>query len=376
MAQSACAALGHRITAGLVAGPHGPGSVPSHVDWIDAAHPLADEGSVRAASLALELAAGARAAGEVLLVLLSGGGSAMLAAPAPGLSLQAKQRTVHALMRAGADIVELNCVRKHLSAIKGGRLGAAAGHCLTLALSDVHTPEDDPGTIASGPTVTDVTTYADAIAVIDRRRCDVPDAVRAHLERGAAGGLEETPKPGDPGLRDSAFVVIGNRRTAMRGAELEATRRGYSVRIVDAPTRGEARVAGRQFAEMAAAANRLAGPQCVIASGETTVTVRGDGLGGRNQEFVLGAAEPLAAGSLLALAASLGTDGIDGPTEASGAIASSTTISRAAALGIDVDDVLARNDSYAALARLDDLIKWGPTRTNVGDVHVLLTMGS
>ncbi|HJR61729.1 MAG TPA: MOFRL family protein, partial [Vicinamibacterales bacterium] len=294
----------------------------------------------------------------------------------PGIRLEHKQQTTGALMRAGAGIAELNCVRKHLSAIKGGRLGAAAGRSLTLALSDVHDPEDDPGAIASGPTAPDVTTFDDALRVLDRFGAGVPGAVRAHLERGAAGQIEDTPKPGDPRLAGSRFIVVGNRRTAIEGAAREATRRGYLVSLVQAPTRGEARLAGQRFAEMAMATPPAAAPMCVIAAGETTVTVRGQGRGGRNQEFVLGAARPLSASPSLALAASVGTDGVDGPTDASGAIASSSSLSRAKDLGIDLDEVLTRNDAYAALARLGDLIKWGPTLTNVGDVHVLLTMSA
>jgi len=376
MSQAALAAVGDRITAGVVAGPRGHGAMPADLEWIDGAHPLPDDRSTRAAARALELASAARTAGEMLLVLLSGGGSAMLAAPADGLSLEDKQRTTDALLRAGADIGQLNCVRKHLSKIKGGRLALVARRCQTLALSDVHVPQDDPATIASGPTVADASTYEDALATLDQLACEVPPAVRVHLERGAAGEIPETPKPGDERLAHSAFAIVGNRHTAMAGAAFEARRRGYVVRIVGPTTRGEARDAGRLFVELAIGTLPVAGPLCLIASGETTVTVRGDGRGGRNQEFVLGAARPLAGEPRLALVASAGTDGVDGPTDASGAVASSTTLLRASTLGFDLDAVLERNDAYTMLARLDDLIKWGPTLTNVGDVHVLLTMGS
>jgi hydroxypyruvate reductase len=202
----------------------------------------------------------------------------------------------------------------------------------------------------------------------------VPSAVRAVLEAGAAGRIEETPKPGDPRLANSRWRVIGNRRTAMAGAEREAARRGYAVRVLDRPIRGEARDAGRSFVEDAVAASAGHARACVIASGETTVTVTGGGRGGRNQEFVLAAARPLAVAGLFGAVASAGTDGIDGPTDAAGGIATSSSVSRAATLGIDLDAHLARNDGYAALSRLGDLIIWGPTLTNVGDVQVVLTM--
>jgi glycerate-2-kinase len=298
----------------------------------------------------------------------------MLAAPADGLALEDKQRTTDAMLRAGADIGRLNCVRKHLSKIKGGWLGLAAGRCQALALSDVHVPQDDAATIASGPTVADASTYEDALAAIDQLDCEVPSAVRRHLQRGAAGEIPETPKPGDGRLAQSAFAIVGNRHTAMHGAALEAGRRGYAVRIVEPPTQGPAREAGSWFARLAAGTVPLTGRMCVIASGETTVTVRGDGRGGRNQEFVLGAARLLADDSRPTLVASVGTDGVDGPTDAAGAMATSTTLMRAAGLGFDLEAALERNDAYPLLAGLGDLITWGPTLTNVGDVHVLLTI--
>lgn len=376
MTLAACAALGTRVVAGMSVGPRGPGELPTQIQWMDGAHPFPDDRSARAGARALELAGEASAGSTPVLLLLSGGASAMLAAPAPGITIEDKRRTADALMKAGADIAQLNCVRKHLSAVKGGRLGARAGECLTLAISDVHAPPDDPATIASGPAAADPTTFHDALQVLDTTRCEVPDAVRAHLHRGADGRIPETLKPGDPRLAHCVSTIIGNRFTAMEGAAREARRRGYVVRIVHAATRGEARTSGRLFAELGLATPPVAGPMCVIASGETTVRVRGDGKGGRNQEFVLGAASPLAASRQTALVASLGTDGVDGPTDAAGAVASSTTAGRAAALGFDLDDVLNRNDAYPLLDRLGHLIKWGPTLTNVGDVHILLTIRS
>lgn len=374
MLHAASMVAGMEVRGGIATCTPPGGHFPGNMEFIPGAHPLPDANSVHAASRALAIAARARADNDLLLVLLSGGGSSMLAAPAPGVSLDEKRRAVDALMRTGVDIARLNCVRKHLSAIKGGRLAAAAGRSLTLTISDVHDPEDDPGTIASGPTAADPTTFADALEVLRHLPCEVPAAVRAHLESGAAGDLDETLKPGDPALASAEYEVIANRRAAMEGAAAEARRRGYAVRIIDPPTRGEARVTGRIFAETAIAIRSAAGPCCVIASGETVVTVTGSGHGGRNQEFVLGAARPLALDRKLWVVGSAGTDGVDGPTDAAGGIASSATLARLQALGVNVDEVLARNDAYAALERLDDLVKWGPTGTNVGDVHVALTM--
>jgi len=289
--------------------------------------------------------------------------------------LSDKMETARALMNAGVAIADLNCVRKHLSAIKGGRLGAAASRVLTLAISDVHGPiPDDRAVIGSGPTVADPTTFADALRVIRAANLGspLPPSVVAHLERGE----DETPKPGDPRLSASRFEVIGDRRTAMEGAANEARRRGYRVEIVDPATGGEARDAGLAFATSGL---RRVGelPICVIASGETTVHVRGDGRGGRNQEFALGAARVLdarPAPTRVAALGSAGTDGIDGPTDAAGAVVDTTTVNRASRAGLDVDRALESNGAYDFFAPLDDLIVWGPTGTNVGDLHVLLTV--
>lgn len=362
----------------IVAGPGETGTPPgSGVQAFAAGHPAPTSASVAAGEQALRLAEECR--GEALLVLLSGGASAMLAAPARGVTLAEKTATARRLMEAGAAIDELNCVRKHLSRIKGGQLAAAAaGATLTLALSDVHAPvADDPSVIGSGPTVADPTTFADALDVVRHRGVEVPPAVRAHLERGARGESPETVKPGDPRLSQCEFVVIGNRQTAVTGAAAAARRLGYTVVAFDDPTTGEAAEAGRTFASRAlTAAASIAGPVCVVGSGETTVTVRGPGRGGRNQEFAMGAASPLAerpAGAgRAAVIGSAGTDGIDGPTDAAGAVVDAGTFRRAGRQGLDPATFLARNDTYAFFDTLGDLVRWGPTGTNVGDVHVLL----
>jgi glycerate 2-kinase len=352
--------------------PARPVQVPPTVEIFETGHPDPNEESVRAGRRALELC---RAADdELVVVLLSGGASAMLCAPAPGISLDEKTETARALMEAGVAIDGLNCVRKHLSAIKGGRLGAAARRSLTLALSDVNGPvQDDPSVIGSGPTVADPTTHADALSIIRRSGARVPASVLRHLERGARGEVEESIKPGDPRLSGAQYEVIGNRHAALEGAMRVAQARGYAVVTLPGATSGEAREAAHAFlAEarwLAASAPR---PLCVLASGETTVTVRGDGRGGRNQEFVLAAAPAIAAVGRAAVFGSAGTDGIDGPTDAAGAMVDSSTLERASRAGVDWRDALGRNDAYHFFEPLGDLIRWGPTGTNVGDVHVLL----
>lgn len=354
-------------------GGHAGPPVVEGVDWCDGGHPLPDAGSLRGAERALAIA---RASGDhdLLVVLLSGGGSALMALPAEGLTLEAKQQTARTLMERGADIYELNTVRKHLSAIKGGRLAAAArGRVLTLAVSDV--VGDDLSVIASGPTVPDDSTFAAALAVLDRRGGAeaYPADVVGHLRRGVEGAIAETPKSGDPRLARAEARVIGPQRGAIEGARRAAEARGYHVHVVAEPVTGEAREAGPMHARRTAAL--LAGlprPACVIASGETTVTVRGRGRGGRNQELALSMAGSLEALGSDVVAASIGTDGIDGPTDAAGALVDPSTLRRAAAAGLDPARVLEHNDSYAFFDRLGDLIRTGPTSTNVGDLQVVL----
>jgi hydroxypyruvate reductase len=308
-----------------------------------------------------------------LVVLLSGGASAMLAAPAAGVTIEDKIATSRALMLAGVSIDRLNCVRKHLSAIKGGQLGCAAARVLTLAISDVHGPvPDDPAVIGSGPTVADPTTYAEALEIA-AGAAGVPDRVLTRLRRGARGELPETIKPGDDRLT-GVYHVLANRVAALAGARQAAESLGYRVRTVNEAVVGESREAARDFVSQARAiANETGPPVCVLAAGETTVTVKGSGLGGRNQEFALAAAPLLASLDGRAVLASVGTDGVDGPTDAGGAIVDSTTMVRARAAGLDWQSTLIANDAYHFLRPLGDLVTWGPTGTNVGDVQLLLT---
>ena len=356
-------------------GPARPERLPERAEWFDGGHPLPNAGSVAAAQRALEIAA---ACGEddLLVVLLSGGGSALMALPVPTITLAEKQRTVRRLMEQGADIYELNTVRKHLSAIKGGQLAAACpGAVLTLAISDV--VGDDLSVIASGPTVPDASTYHDAALVLGRRGLEddedlMPVDVRITL--GMKGEYPETPKPGDIRLRRATARVIGPQRGAIDGARRAAEALGYHVQVLADAVTGEAREAGvAHLARLERVAAAHPRPLCVISAGETTVTVTGHGKGGRNQEFALAFAEALASAvGWSVAAASIGTDGIDGPTDAAGAIVDRATVDRARSAGLHPRTYLDQNNSYEFFDRLGDLIKTGPTNTNVGDLQVVL----
>jgi glycerate-2-kinase len=342
---------------------------------VQGGHPLPDRESLEGGERALAIAARTRRRSGTLVVLLSGGASAMMAVPAPGISLADKIDATKLLLRSGLPIASLNTVRKHISAVKGGRLGAAAGRSITLAISDVHAPvEDDPAIIGSGPTVGDPSTFADAKQILTGAGLfgSMPSSVQDCLNRGIAGQIEETIGPGDERLRESRYFVIGGRHDAMRGAEEEARSRGYDVEQIEPPVRGEAADAAHRFLEEAR--DRLARarrPFCLIQSGETTVTVTTNGRGGRNQEFALAAAPALASLGV-SVCASVGTDGIDGPTDAAGAIADETTMARARARGLDPARALREHDSYPFFEALDDLVVTGPTGTNVGDLQILL----
>ena len=354
-------------------GPQRPAVLPQGADWQDGGHPLPTEGSVAGAHRALEMARGSQP-DDLLIVLLSGGGSALMTLPADGISLADKQKTARMLMEASADIYELNTVRKHLSAIKGGQLAALArGTVLTLAVSDV--VGDDLSVIASGPTVADDSTYAQALAILAAHggTDSYPAAVVARLDQGAGGLLPETPAAGDSRLGRSIARVIGPQRGAIEGAESAARRLGYHVVVIREPVMGEARDSAiAHLAHVATEAHTEPRPLCVISSGETTVTVRGPGRGGRNQEFALAMGQALTMLGDRVAAASVGTDGIDGPTDAAGAIVDSSTLQRAQAAGLDPDEFLNDNNTYVFFERLGDLIKTGPTATNVGDLQVIL----
>jgi glycerate 2-kinase len=362
---------------------HPADQLPPGVQWHVTSHPMPDAASVEAAQAVLRIARAATAR-DLLLVLLSGGASAMMALPAEGISLDDKRLASQQLLKSGAEVHALNGVRKHLSAIKGGQVAAAsAGSVLTLAVSDV--VGDEPSAIGSGPTVPDATTFADALQTLERYggMNAYPSTVVQRLLDGSNGVVPETPKPGDPRLARSTTHVIGASRTAVDGARAAAEALGYTVHVIDEPVIGDARAAGHDLIETAsqlrppldAARTLTVGdtPLCILAAGETTVEVVGGGWGGRNQECALGMVRRLNTFGRRAVAASVGTDGIDGPTDAAGAIVDTTTLSRAMTAGLDTPErYLDNNDSYSFFDRLGDLIRTGPTDTNVGDLQIIL----
>jgi glycerate 2-kinase len=356
--------------AGLVVTRYGHGVPCERIEVVEAAHPVPDAAGEAAAPRILGKISGLTATDRVL-ALISGGGSALLVAPAAGVTLAEKRAVTAALLRSGAAIGEINCVRKHLSAIKGGRLAAAAwpAPVLTLAISDV--PGDDPAVIASGPTVADPTSAVDALKVLDFHGIAIPDELRRRL----ASGELETPKPGDPRLARSDFRLVASPRQMLEAAAAEASRLGITPLILGDAIEGEAREVGKALACMAISCGRHGFPAkkpCVLLSGgETTVTLRGNGRGGRNSEFLLGLALALGgAPGIHALAAD--TDGIDGSEDNAGAFVAPDTLRRARAIGIDAAGRLADNDAWGFFDALGDLLVTGPTRTNVNDFRALL----
>ena len=384
MARGAHRVLGDSVVGGVVVGPPGgddPG-LPG-VPFFRGGHPLPTEEGVEGARALLEAARGT-ASDTGILFLLSGGGSAILTLPPDDVALEDVRTVTRLLLEAGAPIEELNAVRKHLDLLKGGGLAravaagrtpGAARPLLALVLSDV--VGDRLDVIASGPVTPDPTTFGDAVGVLEGRGVweATPEAVRTHLLRGRAGERPETPDADDPSFRGVRLVIVANAATAATAARREAEARGYAAALLTTELEGEAREAGSLLATTARrvreAGEPVAAPGCVVSAGETTVTVRGDGRGGRNQEVALGAARELD-GMTGVLVASLGTDGVDGPTDAAGALATGTTVRRAREAGLDPDGALARNDAYPFFDVLGDLLVTGPTGTNVMDLQVVL----
>ncbi len=380
MARAARQALGSALDELLVVTHARSGPLPRGARLRLASHPVPDASSVAAGREALALAEtlGER---DLLLVLLSGGASALLCAPVPGLRLADKQAVTRALLGCGASIDEINVVRRHLSAIKGGGLlrAAAPARVVTLALSDVLSA--DPAAIGSGPTAPDPSTFADARAVLARHRLlrTVPAAVRERLEAGAGGAIADTPKPGDPAFRRARFQIVGDNARSLRACAAEARRRGLRVAVVGAPLAGEAREVGfglgARLREHQAGLREPAPPCALLAGGETTVTLRGRGRGGRNHELALGAAMALAGAPGVAIAASLATDGLDGSSGAAGARVDERTLEQAEARGLPpAEAALARSDSAPWLARVGATLRTGPTGTNVCDLVVMAAL--
>ena len=358
---------------GLIVTRYGYGETCKRIEIVEAAHPVPDEKGRAAAGCILDKVRGLTA-DDLVLCLISGGASALLALPAPGLTLADKQEVNRALLKSGANIVEMNTVRKHLSAIKGGRLAIAAqpARVLSWLISDV--PNDDPGVIGSGPTVPDRTSFADALAVLAKYRIDAPVPVRAHLEAGAAGTIEETPKPGDPRLAGVETILVATPKRSLEAAAEVARRRGCDVVMLGDNLEGEARALGalhaRQALDMAKTENK---PTVILSGGETTVTVHGKGRGGRNVEYLL--SEAIATGGapqIWGLAAD--TDGVDGAEDIAGAIFAPDTLARARARGRDPNAMLNDNDGHGFFEMLGDSLVTGPTRTNVNDFRATLVI--
>ena len=371
MAGAAESVLGDRIAEGFVVVKDGYTLPTRVVELAEAGHPVPDRRGQAAARRVLSLA---RSAGpsDLVIFLISGGGSALLPAPAPPLTLEEKRKVTSLLLAAGADIGELNAVRKHLSLLKGGQLARAAApaRVLTLLLSDVI--GDSLDVIASGPTAPDPTTFADALDVLRRRGVldRVASSIVDRLRAGARGEIAETPKAGASLFNKVTHVVVGNNRLVVDAAARAAERLGYAPRIATAALEGEARDVARA---LVAQARSLPPLGCLIAGGETTVTVRGGGRGGRCQEFALAAALSLQPDDGLTLLAA-GTDGNDGPTDAAGAVVDAGTPDRGRAAGYDPDRALADNDSHTFLSAAGDVIVTGPTNTNLLDLYIAVRL--
>ena len=362
--------LGPGRLTGLAVTRHGYAESAGLIPVVEAGHPVPDRKGVEATERTLALAREATA-DDLVLVLLSGGGSANWIAPAGTLTLEEKQGITRSLLRSGAAIGEINTVRKHLSRIKGGRLAevAAPARVLTLAISDV--PFDDPAVIASGPTVPDPSTLAEARAIVERRQVALPPAAAALL----ASPASESPKPGSPVFARTEFRIVARPADAVAAAAQGAVEAGYEPILLGADVEGEARAVAADHARLAREARAAGRRVAILSGGELTVTIRGEGRGGPNQEYALALALALdGAEDIAALAAD--TDGTDGgagsPDDPAGAIVDETTLGRARALGLDPAALLADNDSTNFFERLCDLVACGPTRTNVNDCRIIL----
>ena len=357
---------------GLVVTRYGHGAACRHIEIVEAAHPVPDEAGRNAAGRMLRMVQGL-GENDLVICLLSGGGSALLALPAEGITLEQKQALNKALLKSGATITEINCVRKHLSAIKGGRLALACApaQVVTLLISDV--PGDDPGIVASGPTLPDLTTCRDALAILRKYAIDIPASIEQHL----SSDKGETPKPDDPRFAANTHHVIATAQQSLEAAAATAHAAGITPYILSDRIEGEARDVGMMHAAIArqvAQQGQPFKPPCVLISGgETTVTVRGNGRGGRNAEFLLSMATALdGCPGIHAIACD--TDGIDGTENNAGAIYQPDSIARAEQKGLRAQAMLDENDGYGFFSALGDLVVSGPTRTNVNDFRAILIL--
>ncbi|HIJ56763.1 MAG TPA: glycerate kinase [Deltaproteobacteria bacterium] len=368
--------LGDRVTTGIVNVKYEHVADVKRVKLIEAGHPVPDENGRQGAREMVDLVQKATE-DDLVLCLMSGGGSALLPLPAEGLTLKDKQDTTNVLLACGATIHEINAIRKHLSGVKGGQLARAAypARIASLMLSDVI--GDDLDVIGSGPTVPDSSTYQDCMDLF--KKYDItdklPEKVVNHIRTGIAGRIPETPKADDPVFQKTQNLVIGSNIDAILSAKREAEILGYKTLVLSSMIEGETKevalVHGAMAREVLKTGNPLSPPACILSGGETTVTLKGSGLGGRNQEFALAAAMDIAGqGNIVILSG--GTDGNDGPTDAAGAIADAETLNRAAAMNLSPQAYLDNNDSYHFFDKLGDLLKTGPTNTNVMDVRIIL----
>jgi hydroxypyruvate reductase len=373
LAQELEIVLGERLAGGVVVIPHGQTVALSQITPVYGEHPLPGAGSLAGAERIAALLA-EKQPSDLICFCLTGGASSLLVSPAPGLSLEDKLAVNRLLLDCGADIYQINSVRKHLSQIKGGRLARWASPAILISfiLSDVI--GDDLSTIGSGPTVPDPSTFQAAWVVLEQHALldRVPPAVLTHLRQGCTGALAETPKPGDAVFANVHNFLVGSNRLALNAAAAAAQRLGVTTKIVDDPLCGDTTEAASNFAQtLRALLDTCRTPTCVLAGGETTVQVTGKGKGGRNQEFALVMAQELQGVTGWALL-SAGTDGIDGPTNAAGAFVDGQSIDRARGRNLDSQAVLRENDTYTFFAALGDLFKPGPTGTNVMDIKIAL----
>jgi len=375
MAQTLERILGGYLEGGMVIVKDGYGTHTQQVQIVEAGHPLPDARGVRATKHILSLAR-ALTKNDLLIVLLSGGASSLLCAPAPDLTLSDTQRTTNLLLRAGATIQDINTVRKHLSAVKGGQLAqATSAHILTVVLSDVL--GDDLATIGSGPTVPDPTTFQEAYTILEQHQIlrRVPELIRQHLEQGIQGHHPETWKRKRLHAPRHHSIILANNQTALEGVAKEAKRLGLRPYLLDSPLQGEAKELGAILGAMAKDirefGNPIRPPACLIVGGEPTVTVTGKGKGGRAQECVLAAAQEIA-GLPNVVVAGFGTDGTDGPTDAAGAMVDGKTLQRAKKKGLSIETMLEQHDSYSFFSQVGGHIITGPTHTNVNDIYLIL----
>jgi len=375
MARAVREILGDKISAGIVNTKYGHGEPVEGMEVNECGHPIPDERGVSGTERIISLLEEADER-TLVICLISGGGSALMPAPVDGITLGEKQETTRLLLKCGAAIDEINAIRKHLSKVKGGRLAEIArpAHVVSLILSDV--VGDRLDVIASGPTVPDSSTFGDCLEILGRYGIAgaVPESVLRHLEAGSRGEIPETPKSPYERCQN---IIIGSNRLALEAAKEKARSLGYNVLLLSSQIEGETKDVAKVHAaiakEVVSSGEPLEPPACLISGGETTVTVRGSGLGGRNQEFALASAMEIS-GVDRVLIFSAGTDGTDGPTDAAGAIADGSTVPRALKLGLSPGEYLANNDSYNFFKALGDLVITGPTGTNVMDVRIMLIL--